>query len=220
MKLLVVFLVAIIFACCNNELQKPLIIEDKFKSSIPQNSGYIYFPSDSLFFFSDKNKQNVDSFVKEWYSQILYGFQEPDLYNYSGDGEAIRLLWLPSFGNPVIIRVNNFNDTVYANIKEMKERSYEDGHPKILTDTVIVLSTKKWKEILSNLQTNNFWKEKVEDSSSAKDGIPWLLECRLNNKYYHIDRWDEGDLTSGDLNLYAKELVDIGKGLVKMKSRK
>jgi hypothetical protein len=220
MKLLVVFIVAIVFACCNNEIQKQLIIEDKFKSSIPQDSAHIYFPTDSLFFVSDNRKKNVDSFVKEWYSQVLYGFQEPDLYNHSGEGEAIRLLWLPSFGNPIVVRINNFNDTVYANIKEQKEMSYEEGHPKILTDTIITLDKKKWKEILSALETNNFWQAKVEDTSSAKDGIPWLLECRLYNKYYHIDRWDVGDLTSRDLNLYAKELVDIANDFVQMKSRK
>lgn len=206
-----------LFSCCTNKESKPSTVSDKFKQYVSKDTGDKYFPRDSLFFVSGDNQRSADLFIKNWYSETLFNLQEPILYDYPGEGEAIRLLWLRAFDNPLIVRVSKFQDTVYANIKELKSKSY-DTKPQILKDTIILLETKKWQEILSGLQENNFWNAKIEDNSSGKDGIAWFLECHLQNKYHYINRWDDGGLSSKDLNLYANGLIKIGKNFVQMKS--
>ena len=220
MRLSFFVIIACLFCCCSNKEPKLLVVSDKFGPNTSKDSVARYFSFDSLLLVSNSYPRIEGYYVKKQAREVLSNFSEPSLYDYTGEGESVRLLWLPSFGNPVVIRVNNFNDTVYVNVKEQKEKSYETERPKVLTDTIITLSTKEWKDVLSDLEANKFWDAKIEDSSSGKDGIPWFLETRLNNKYYYIIRWDAGDLSSRDLNLYAKKLIDIGRGIVQMKSRK
>ncbi len=217
MRLFLFVIITILFSYCNNKENKFWVVNDKFKQYVPKGAGDKYFPLGSLFFVSGDNQQSADSFVKNWYSETLFNLQEPILYNYSGEGEAIRLLWLRAFDNALIVRVSRFKDTVYANIKELKIKS-SDKNSQILKDTILLLDTNQWEKILSGLQINNFWNAAVEDNSSGKDGIAWLLECRLNNKYQCINRWDDGGISSKDLNLYASELIKIGNSYAPMKS--
>lgn len=217
MRLFSFFILTILLSCCNTKEKKRSAVNDEFKQYVSKDTGNKYFPADSLFFVAGDSQRTADLFIKNWYSEILFNLQEPILYNYSGEGESIRLLWIRAFDNPLIVRVSKFKDTVYANIKELKNKTYEN-QPQILKDTIIQLDAQKWQEVLSELQANNFWNAAIEDSSSAKDGITWLLECRLNNKYRCINRWDDGGLSSKDLNLYANELIKIGSSYVPMKS--
>jgi hypothetical protein len=221
MKLFFLPIVVLFFSCGGKE-GKPSVITDKFESSIPDKPGVDYFPTDSLFFSSINKSASTDSFVRRWYSKILYELKEPVLYNYLGECQAIRFVWLRPFANPVVIRLNNFDNTAYVNIKELKIKSYQEETSKIIKDTMIAIDIKKWDESLSILNTNSFWNAITEDTSSnnVKDGISWFLECRLYNKYHCIDREGNGDFSSKDLNLYARELLEIGEAHVKMKSNR
>lgn len=222
MRITICIAILLFFGCINSETkQLPVPTTDVFKVSIPNDTGVNYFPED-LYFGSGKNRISTDSFVRRWYSNMLYNFREPVLYNYTGKGEAIRLLLLPSFGNSIVIRLNRMNDTVYANIKELTMESYENEIPKVKADTVIMIESRRWQEVLSKLEEHKFWSAGVADTSSptAKDGTSWLLECRIKDKYHCIERWDSGDLISGEVNLYAKDLIDIGKTIVSMEDKK
>lgn len=214
MRLLLSVIIIISFSHCSNGSEKGGYIEDKFEGYIPDSSVQ-YFPADSIFFDRGVNDASTDSFIKRWYSETLFNLHEPILYNYLGEGEAIRLLWLRSFGNPVSVRVSKFNDTVYANIKELNSDAQ-----KIIMDTTELLDASFWNKMLTQLEINNFWNVNVNDSSFNKDGINWFLECRLNNKYRGINRWDDGSLSSADLNLYSNQLINLAARYTSMKSYK
>jgi hypothetical protein len=172
------------------------------------------------YFFSSVSKSpDSDSFVRRWYAEILYNLKEPVLYNYCGAGQSIRFVWLRPFGNPVVVRLNNFNDTVYVNIKELTIKSSRDEVPEIVKDTLIALDVIKWRKSLSMLEANNFWNAITENvlSDGIKDGTVWFLECRLPDKYHCINRSDDGYFVAKDLNLYAKELLETGERHVRMK---
>lgn len=197
---------------------------DKFTFNPDKDSSIFYFSSDSLLL-----KKNAFQDVQGYYTQrnayeVMYDLKEPSLYNYTGNGEAIRLVWLRSFEHPVLIRLNNFNDTVYANIKELNLKVNENNIPRIIKDTIVVLDKAIWKQAVSILEGNNFWSTPVEDTSflksNVKDRAPWFLECRLHNKYHCINRWDDGSMSSKELNLYASELINIGERYVQMKSKR
>jgi hypothetical protein len=220
MKLFSLVIITIFFFSCSGKENRYSVITDKFKSGVPNRPGVNYFPTDSLFFSSVSKSPSSDSFVRRWYSEILYSLREPVLYNYLGTGQSIRFVWLRPFRNPVVVRLNNFDDTVYVNIKELKIKSSQGEVPKIVKDTIIALDVKKWQKSLSMLEANNFWNAITEDtlSNTIKDGTSWFLECRLPNKYHCINRSDNGDFASKDLNLYAKELLEISESYVRMKS--
>jgi hypothetical protein len=196
---------SVLFFSCTSKKSNPVI--DHFESNIPEKAGVSYL--------------STDSFVSRWYSEELYSLKEPILYSYSGEGQAIRLVWLRSFENPVVVRLNNFNDTVYATIKELSTKYSRKGASQFVRDTIIPVDISKWKESLSILETNAFWNAPEKDSLNlnAKDGTPWFLECRLRDRYRFINRWDEGSLSSKDLHLFAKVLVEIGQNYIEMKSR-
>jgi len=203
-----------LFIGCVNDDKKLSVIEDRLNREIP-DSNVQYFPIDSL------SSHGEAYHVRDWASEVLFNLREPVLYNYLGEGEFVRLTWLKTFYNPVVVRVSNFNDTVYASIKILKSKSSENDTLEILKDTIRYLPLQKWQRILASLGENNYWSSKQQDTAmGAKDGIPWLLECKLHNKYHYVKRWDEGNLSSKELNLYAKELIDIANNYTSMRSDK
>jgi hypothetical protein len=134
MKAFLLFLVVVLFLRCT-DATKQYVLSDKLKEAVPVDSAVAYFPKDSLFFASGENRVSADSFVKKWFSETLFLLREPVLYNYTGDGEFVRLLWLRSFDNAVVVRVNRFQDTIYACIKELKAKSY-DAKQQVLKDDI------------------------------------------------------------------------------------
>lgn len=212
MKLFSLVIIAVFLISCSDE-NKHSVVTDKFKSQVPDRPGINYFPADSLFFSSVSKSPSLDSFVRQLYSEVLYNLREPVLYNYSG-GQSIRFVWLRPFGNPVVVRLNNFNDTVYVNIKSLKIKSSEDEV------TIIALDATNWQKSLSMLEANNFWNAitQADLSNTSKDAILWFLECRVPDKYHCINRSDNGDFASKDLNLFAKDLLEISKRYVRMKN--
>jgi hypothetical protein len=220
MRFFLFIAIIVFFSDCSSKEKTFSKVDDDFKGSIPSHSNAQYFPTDSIFFDIDTNQVNVHSFVKKWYSETLFNLQEPVLYNYTGKGEVVRLLWLRAFDNPVVIRVNKFNDTTYANIKELQSRSYDSKRQKLLKDTNVLLDSDRWNEILSTPDANNFWNASIAESFSGKDGITWFLECKLSNRYHAINRWDDGNLSSKSLNLYADKLINIANTYISMRSSK
>lgn len=108
---------------CTQQPKRQLTVTDQFSAMVPDSAGHIYFVQDTSHF---------DFTV--WSSDVLYKLHEPDFAGYMGSGDFIRFIWLRSFENPVVVRVNQFSDTVYANIKELGRR---EGELSIVKDRVI-----------------------------------------------------------------------------------
>ncbi len=206
----------ILLSSCSNDEIKFSEIEDRLKQHAP-DSAFQYFPAVG----TTADQRGEGYYVRKWASEVLLNLREPVLYNYLGEGEFVRLIWLRTFDNSIVVRLSKFNDTVYADIKELKSKSSANDVPKILRDTATKLSLQKWWQILKTLQENNYWNEtRLDTTIEAKDGIAWFLECKLRDKYHYIKRWDDGSFSSKDLNLYGSELVNIASDYVLMKSSK
>lgn len=209
-KLIVLFAIISCTSCYENTKQNLFSVSDKMVGYAPKDSGVKYFPADTLEYDRD--------YLKKWADEVLFNLHEPVLKNYSGDGEFIRFVWLRTFDNAIVIRVNKFDDTVYANIKELKIKSFEGEIPKILKDTVVLLDESKWQEMLSPLEKNNYWNALYDETSLGKDGASWFLECHLEKRYHVINRWDDGYLTSKELKNFAMPLINLGNNFVPMRS--
>ncbi|MCK7555483.1 hypothetical protein MKQ70_10880 [Chitinophaga sedimenti] len=137
----------------------------------PATSAAVYFPNDS-------------SVRKNLASGVLFAMKEPSLAGYNGNGDFVRLTWLPAVANLTVIRLNKFNDVVYANRKEMRP----DG--VIVADTLIVLRDTRWKEVADQLS------QAIPPQSRGLEGITWYLESRVGGQYRLQQGWDEGNVPS------------------------
>ncbi len=188
------FLILLICGCKSVKIET---INDykNFKDHIPSDSSYQYFPFDSAFLIS--NDREVDSSIKQIYSEILFHLKEPSLYNDYKNSEmnGIRILWLNARQPPIMIRVNDLGNSKYLIRKEFD--STYNGKTGGIIETLIDLDKNYWETVSSSLDSSIFWKERIGNpTDSEKDGILWVLECRFNERYYYIERWDDGTLSS------------------------
>lgn len=193
MRIVIFLLFISLVSACRNPKPEPINDFKNFENSIPLDSSYQYFPLDSAFLIS--NDLEVDSSIKQLYSDILFHLKEPSLYKGNSETSCIRVLWLNARRPPMVIRLNDINDSKYLIRKEF-DNTY-NGKTGGLIDTVLDVDKSFWQSTLSSIDSSGFWNEKIGNpTASGKDGILWVLECRLGDKYYFIERWDDGTLSS------------------------
>jgi hypothetical protein len=191
---------------CKQSPKRQLPVTDPFSALVPDSAGHIYFIQDTGHFHFTK-----------WSSDVLYRFHEPDFSSYKGDGDFIRFVWLRSFENPVVVRVNRFSDTVYANIKELGRREEE---LYVVKDTMILLGPGNWQEFSRPLEQHRFWDSPPEPASKEMDGATWYLECKSGGKYRVIEGWDSGRLSSEYLRNYLDPLILFTEQYVRLSTVK
>ncbi len=206
-----VFLLVILASCINGS-KKIDVVKDKMLQTALIDSMVKYFPYDT-----SKINRNV---LENWGSEVLFSLREPLLNTYTGEGDFLRLTWLRAFENPIVVRVNKFGDTSYIIVKELKIKSSPTAKPIVLKDSIINIEKKKWDEFLLSVNQNNFWQSIYVDTSYNKDGATWFLECRLNNHYKVIQRWDDGYLSSKELINYGAPLITYLNKYIQFRSKR
>lgn len=179
---------------------------------IPKDSSTQYFAYDTT--------GNTAKILESWATEVLFSLKEPVLNSYSGEGQFIRLIWLRAFENPIVVRVNKFNDTIYANIKELATKSVEPRVAVVVRDTIITLDKDIWNKFVMPINQSVFWNASYSDTLFGKDGATWFLECRLNDRYKVIQRWDDGYISSPALKSYLSPLVSFTNDYVHLKSER
>ncbi|ATL47521.1 hypothetical protein COR50_10275 [Chitinophaga caeni] len=191
---------------CKQQSKRKLSVTDQFSAMVPDSAGHIYFAQDTSHFD-----------FTEWSSDVLYRLQEPDFSGYKGNGDFIRFVWLRSFENPVVVRINRFSDTVYANIKELGRR---EEKLSIIRDTLIMLEPENWRQFSNPLEQYRFWDSSPEPVSEAMDGATWYLESKSGEKYKVIEGWDSGGLSSESLRNYLDPLIKFAERYVRLRTAK
>jgi hypothetical protein len=193
MRLVIPFFLVLLITNCKNSKTETINEYQKFQDYIPSDSSYQYFPFNSNFLIS--NDLEVDSSIKQLYSEILFHLKEPSLYKGNNELKCIRILWLNARKPPMVIRVNDIDGSKYLIRKEFD--STYNGKTGNLIDTIINIDEDFWQSTFSSIDSSNFWNEKIGNpTASGKDGILWILECREGEKYHFIERWDDGTLSS------------------------
>ncbi|PUZ19333.1 hypothetical protein GA0116948_1292 [Chitinophaga costaii] len=204
--ILLVILLCVTQLACLEKSRKIEVMADKFSPLIPNDTSVQYFSQDT-----------TSGSYGSWTDDILFKLREPVLKKYTGRGEFIRFIWLRSFENPIVIRVNKFTDTIYANIKEFDISSEQKG---IIKDTIINLGAKDWNDFVGTLTKNGFWNNPSENPSDAKDGVIWYLESSVGRHYKLVEGWDGGRLTSHLLRSYLDPLIYFANEYVDLSTKK
>jgi len=210
MKYLLAAMFVLLFSSCLDDSTKNIVLKDKMIQFVPKDSGTNYFYYETV--------GSTNNILEDLASEVLFNLKEPVLNVDSSEGEFVRFIWLRAFENAVVIRVNKFNDTVYIIIKELKTKATAAKFPNIIKDTIIILDKNKWEQFTNPIKQSNFFNSSYTDTSFGLDGAVWFLECRLNNKYKVIKRWDNGYLSSNKINSYLNPLIDFTNKIIPLKS--
>jgi len=163
----------------------------------------VEFVSDSEFKVS-----GVESalFHINWYESHLNALDEPVLSD-SLPAKVFRFTWLRTFHNPVVIGLENINDSVTLYWKVCDGAGGYD--PGIIIDNKSkALTIKEWKDFVESVNSINFWNLPTTQSGIlGTDGAQWILEGKELGKYHVVDRWSGGTIEKVCLKLL--ELTDL-----------
>lgn len=217
MKTIAITCIAVLILSSCNRTQNQTNIPVSFAEAVPKDSSTFYYPLDTFHTITNEHISTADQFTYKWHSGLLFNLHEPVLYSYSGESEAIRFVWLRTFDEPIVVRLNNTEEGVFINLKTLQGHSgFKTGEIKL--DTAWTIDNAEWKKITGKLDNNNFWNAASEPESTGKDGIDWVLEVRTRKKYHFINRWDDGNMQSNDLKLFCSDLITLCKGVVDLRS--
>lgn len=140
------------------------------------------------------------------YSSCLKALGEPILSD-TLQARVFRFTWLRSFHHPIVIALENNNDTVtlYWKVSD-GAGGYEPG--KIIENKSKTLTIKEWNDFVTSIDSINFWNLPTTQSGIlGTDGARWILEGKEPGKYHVVDRWSGGEIESVCLKLL--KLTDL-----------
>ena len=129
-----------------------------------------------------------------WYREHLLAMNEPSLFFIEEENasDQFRFFCLPTFSKPVCFRAFKKDGKHFMRIVRLNGRGgYEPG--KIEIDATIEITVPEWTTLSSNVAEsikNCDLTEKQRQLLSGLDGNSWVLEARLNGKYYFEEVWE------------------------------
>jgi hypothetical protein len=147
-------------------------------------------------------------YVKE-YSKYLYAMREPLLFNRLLSKEVYRFVWLRSFHNPIIIRIEKDKNKKYELIWKVTngKGGYYPG--QLIVNKRKYISGKEWNVFHKYISGMNFWKQKNVHEQWGCDGAVWLLEGETSDFYNVIHSWSVGNPDLHEACRYLIQLTGI-----------
>ena len=162
-----------------------LLIASQMAAQPPSGRARDCKPTDPSYFsgteFADR---------ESWYGKHLAAMKEPRLCAAPGV-EVYRFLWLRSFHNPIVVRIQRDGDHYTLHGKQLSGAGgYEPG--ELLRDTTIRVTNQQITSIRALVDNTRFW-SMGEERSLGHDGAQWVLEVVSTGRYHVVDRWSPGD---------------------------
>jgi hypothetical protein len=159
-----------------------IIILFFFHSVIAQNELYVRFDKGETDF-----PMGVEQFWAKVYTKFLIALKEDKIDTLKTEKEIYRFLWLRTFHNPIVIRIEKNDKEIKLFWKRSNgEGGYEAG--KIVENKTIELTQKEWGQFKELLDNSKYWKnpsiKNDRDIIPATDGAQWVLEGIKKNEYH------------------------------------
>lgn len=145
-----------------------------------------------------------------WYSEQLSALGEPILCS-SSSAKIVRFLWLRTFDNPIVIRLENKNNIITLCWKMGDGMGgYKPG--KMIINARKQIPLTEWTKIEEKLTSIDFSnRPSSENQIIVTDGAQWILEYKEIGKYHYVDRWDGMEITNICMDLLRLTDLKIGK---------
>ena len=132
----------------------------------------------------------LDQLQRNWYGSMLAAMNEPVLTaidkppNYF----ALRILFLPTWGHPVVIRYEGHGTHgTYRAVELTGQGGYSPGHVRFSKSGK--LSKQELANIKSALEDSGYWSLPQKDNVMGMDGSQLIIETVKSNKYRVFERW-------------------------------
>ena len=182
-------------------------IYDRFidKSSYFPTTLFVNLPSDWATNYMTNLMDRIDGSNLNWYSKHLKTMKEPVLRD-SLPVKVFRFLWLRTFDNPIVIRLENDKGqtTLFWKVCDGKG-GYDPG--KMIINEKKKLTKEEWKIIYEEINSINFWNLIPNQRMMGFDGAQWILEGNEFGKYHVVDRWNGMEIRKVCLDLL--KLTDL-----------
>lgn len=135
----------------------------------------------------------LDDFQQEWFSGHLAAAGEKALVALAAESPAdtllMRFIWLPTFDNPVIVRLGS---TVDGGRRLVAMRlsgagGYDPGEVSKRIDRR--LSDEEWRRISSLIARTELLKQEPVECEMGLDGSEWIVEAIDDDGYHFLKRW-------------------------------
>ena len=145
-----------------------------------------------------------------WYSEHLKALDEPVLTD-SLPTKIYRFTWLRTFNNPIVIGLENENDSITLYWKVCDgEGGYLPG--KLIKHKKILLDLNVWTQFSQKIESIDFWNlQTTENDIFGTDGAQWILEGKELGKYHVVDRWSGGKISTVCMDLLKMTDLNIKK---------
>lgn len=144
-----------------------------------------YFP-----ITSKAGAEGVTPFEAKWYGTALERMNEPQLQAATKNlgQDVYRLTILPTWGNPISIRVQKHGETYSVHSRRLDgQGGYDPGR---LVEAKDVELSAGDSEVLARLIENlNFMRIPSEENIAGMDGDQWIFEGVSQGRYHVMVRW-------------------------------
>ena len=150
------------------------------------------FAVDSYFPIKTKaGSEGVTALEAKWYGEALARMKEPRLPDSAKDvtAEVYRMMILPTWGNPIVVRVQRHGKTFSLSARRLDgQAGYDPG--KLVEAKNIDLSADESNELEVLVKNLNFFQLSTDEKGiSGRDGEEWVLEGVSQGKYHVAQRW-------------------------------
>ena len=116
---------------------------------------------------------------------------EPSLWELARSDKQIgayRLLWLPTWGRPVAVRIERSGKLVTLNAVLLGgDGGYEIG--ELATSKRVALSERDWDTLVARTQGAGFWNMPTSIDDAGVDGERLVVEGLKNGEFHVVSRW-------------------------------
>lgn len=176
----------------------------------PKGRQPIYFPVGSL-----DTEPRRHEILANWFSKYLWRMQEPSLADLSrrSDFHGYRFLWLPTFHEPVCIRLEI--DPKGAGVLTLKKTSGQGGYfpGKLVVNESRALPRQTADSFLKHLGQARFWGAGIARVEQGLDGSEWIIEGAKSRCFRVKHEWSPKTGAFREAALFLLELsgMEIGR---------
>ena len=187
LKLLLLFLTV---NCYSQTIRSDIKVNRK---KIPKGSNVSYIPIKYFPQYTwEVNKDSLiekilpnqfDTSAVKLFTEFLIKANEPILFNQETTSEIYRFVWLRTFDEPIIIRLDRKNN-IYKITWKIFEGKAGYGIEGVKMHNKRALTSEEWFKFIDLLNSSTFGKKSFSRNiMPPEDGSEWLLE-RINKKVY------------------------------------
>jgi hypothetical protein len=156
------------------------------------NADTAFFPPRAFVLENPPSYQNdISGLLADGYSDALGRMNEPSLWKASQNDRkltAYRLLWLPTWGRPVAVRIETAGGRATLHMVQLDgDGGYDLG--KIDTTKRMSLRRTDWERLVRRVRTAGFWDMPSRIDRLGADGEELIVEGVTDGRYHVVDRW-------------------------------